>query len=155
MAFNEDLNTLKTRYEKILLIIGDHKKGKTSKLSDLAKSRQCSVINLNLMLSERLLNLTKQDWQLTIKSIVQDILDQVSSEIVFIDNTEILFDAQLCLNPLKLFKDLSRNQQMVVTWNGRLEDGQLIYARPGHPEYRVETNIDFPVIDLNEQRAFE
>lgn len=143
------------RYEKLQVIVGEQNAGKTSLIRKLAAEHDATSLNLNLELSKRLLSISKADWQLQLKGVLQDILSEQTQPIAFLDNTEILFDIQLQVNPLRLLKDLSRNQIIVASWNGHLHNGQLIYARPGHPEYRVETNIDFPIIDLNQQKNYE
>ena len=62
---------------------------------------------------------------------------------MLLDNIELLFDASLALDPLRLLEEISRNWTLVVAWPGHVEGGWLIYARPGHPEYRR-----YPVGDL-------
>ncbi|MFN2218648.1 MAG: BREX-3 system P-loop-containing protein BrxF, partial [Anaerolineae bacterium] len=62
---------------------------------------------------------------------------------VLLDNIELLFDASLALDPLRLLEEISRNWTLVVAWPGQVEGGWLLYARPGHPEYKR-----YPVGDL-------
>jgi len=149
------LDQVKQNYEKLVLVVGGLNTGKTSFVRKFAEHSGHHVLNFNLEISKCLLQIHKADRQLKLKEVVQGILEEQNQNIVFLDNTEILFDVQLQVNPLRLLKDLSRNQVIVATWNGRMHNGQLLYAKPGHPEHRAETNIDFPIIDLNEQRNYD
>jgi hypothetical protein len=61
--------------------------------------------------------------------------------VVLLDNLEILFDLHLKQNPLGCLQGLSRNRTIVAAWNGTIAGAEpplatLIYATPGHPEYR-------------------
>ena len=147
----EKVQNASQSYEKLILIVGHNGTGKTKLLKRYADYTNNLILNFNLALSEKLMLLPAKDWQLSALSISQNLILSCKQEILLLDNLEILFDAQLLLNPVKLLKSVSRNQMIVMTWNGSFENGRLIYARPGHSEYRSETNIDFPVIDLNEQ----
>lgn len=41
------------------------------------------------------------------------------------------------IDPLRALKLASRRRRLLVVWPGRLDDGgYLVYAEPGHPEYR-------------------
>ena len=59
----------------------------------------------------------------------------VPGEVVLLDNLEILFDTGLEVEPLRLLQVSSRNRTIVASWNGSFQDGTLIYAEPGHPEF--------------------
>ena len=56
--------------------------------------------------------------------------------LVLLDNIEILFDAALKQDPLRLLQGVSRNRTIVAAWNGTLENRYLTYASPEHPEHR-------------------
>jgi len=61
---------------------------------------------------------------------------QPESDVVLLDNIEILFEVALKQDPLRLLQSISRNRTIVATWSGSIEDGHLVYAAPYHPEYR-------------------
>ena len=77
------------------------------------------------------------------------------SEVVLLDNTEVLFEANLRQDPLRLLQGVARNATVVAAWTGDVKDGTLRYAVPGHAEHRrypaegllivnVETSDDAP-----------
>ena len=84
----------------------------------------------------RLLDLA--EWQRPIR--VAPLLEQVAAEtegdVVLLDNIELLFDVALRQDPLRLLQGLSRNRTVVAAWNGSTAEGHILYAAPGHPEYR-------------------
>ena len=80
-----------------------------------------------------------------------------ASDVLLLDNLEILFDVRLKQDPLRLLQQLSRNKTIVVAWPGGVVDPHeaydasarkeerrathdagryLTYAVPDHPEYR-------------------
>ena len=63
-------------------------------------------------------------------------MPEALSDLVVLDNIEILFDAALRQDPLRLLQGVSRNRTIVAAWNGTLENGYLIYAASEHPEHR-------------------
>jgi hypothetical protein len=68
---------------------------------------------------------------------------------VLLDNIEILFERELRQDPLRLLLGISRNHLIAASWNGTAEDGKLIYAEPGHPEYRRYDSIDPLIVNMN------
>ena len=75
--------------------------------------------------------------------LLDEIIRASASEVVLLDNIEILFDTSLNQDPLRLLQGLSRNKTVVAAWSGYIESEHLVYATPGHPEYRR-----YPIQDL-------
>jgi len=121
-------------YNRLILLAGESGAGKTAVLSDVAEEYGAGVINLNIALSLQLLELTAKQRVLRLPELAAGIINE---PIVFLDNIEILFDAGLKQDPLKLLQVLSRNNLIIATWNGKYKKNKLIYAEPDHPEYRV------------------
>lgn len=94
------------------------------------------MINVNLELSERLLDLTSKQRSLRAPRLLGEIVDLHQGEVLLLDNTEILFSTELQQDPLRLLQGLSRNHAVIASWNGEMVDENLVYAVPGHSEYR-------------------
>jgi hypothetical protein len=120
--------------------------GKTEALQDVSKQLNLPIININLHLSERLLDLAKQQRALRVPYILKDMISEIDNDIVLLDNIEILFDVSLKQDPLRLLQGLSRNKTIVAMWNGKIEKNHLIYAEPGHVEYKRYPVTDFLVV---------
>jgi len=124
------------QYYRLLLVVGPLGAGKTPLLKALARQHDIPYLNLNLALSQRLLDLSARERPLRVSALLAEIADGQPGFTLILDNIELLFDPALYLNPLASLHSLSRNKTLVVAWNGTLRDGILTYAEPGHPEYR-------------------
>jgi hypothetical protein len=133
-------------YYRLILIVGPAGSGKTAALRELAGAMSLPYINVNLELSQRLLEYTSKARPLRLPRLLDEVFATGSADIVLLDNIEILFDPALKQDPLLRLQAASRNRTIVAAWNGRLSDGALVYAEPEHPEYRRYTDVSGIVI---------
>ena len=131
-----ETDTASRLYHRLVLVVGPRGAGKTAALNQISQKTGTSLINVNLELSQRMLELTERQRFLQLSRLLSDIVIEASNELVLLDNIEILFDINLKQNPLHLLQVLSRNKTIVVAWNGAIVKGQLTYAEPSHLEYR-------------------
>lgn len=129
------LRTVEGLYHKLVLLVGPCGTGKTALLQAVAAELGTSVVNINLALSAQLLELTTRQRTLQLPQILGDIV-KTSHPVVVLDNLEILFDPALQQDPLRLLQGIARHRSILASWNGSLHKGKLLYAEPGHPEYR-------------------
>jgi len=145
------IRTAQEAYHKLVIIAGSPNSGKTRLLNQVASQLDLPVMNLSLQLSRGLLNLTKRQRMLKAEEVARDAIDdQTRSACICLDNTELLFDSALNLNPLTFLKDVSRNRLIVASWNGVLADGQLRFGYSGHPDFFSEAVSGFPVVAVTE-----
>ena len=135
-------------YHRLILAVGPSQSGKTHVMSEVGKTRGWQVINLNLELSRRMLELSDRKRALRAGRLLAEIIEQVDGDVVLLDNTEMLFDASLKLDPLRLLQGISRDRTVVATWNGTVTDSQLTYAVPSHSEYRRYPVQDLLIVEL-------
>ncbi|ADJ27035.1 BREX-3 system P-loop-containing protein BrxF [Nitrosococcus watsonii] len=135
-------------YHRLVLLVGEAGSDKTKALHDVADELGTEVINVNLVLSSELLELTAKQWALRLPEILDRIVDKVQSTVV-LDNLEILFDKELKQDPLRLLQSISRNRPIVASWNGIIKEGKLIYAEIGHPEYRRYDMADTLIVSMD------
>ena len=147
----EILPSLGHAYSKLILLVGTKDSGKTRVLQELQLQTGAPLLNVNLELSRCLLDLTQRQRALRVAECMGNIVRECGSPLVLLDNLELLFDPALQLNPLKLLQGLARNQTLVAAWNGKIKDGNLVYAKPGHPEYQSYSSIDLIAIKLIEE----
>lgn len=123
-------------YYRLIVIVEPPDGSQSVNLQKVASRICCQYINVNLELSRRLLELTQRQRSLKAESLLKDIVGQSSEPPVFLDHLEILFDASLKVDPLRCLQGLARHRMVVAVWKGYVESSYLIYAEPGHPEYR-------------------
>jgi hypothetical protein len=124
------------QYHRLALIVGPVGSGKTSLLKELCRRQDIPYLNVNLALSQRLLDLTNKERPLRVRRLLEDVISGHSDDVIALDNIELLFDPALHQDPLACLQALSRNKTLIVAWGGTYEDNTLTYAEPGHPEYR-------------------
>lgn len=149
----EAIKESKENYYRLVLLIGESESGKTKALNRLSDKIGVPVLNLNLWLSELLLELTPTQRSLQLPKILQNLIHETGTTII-LDNTEILFDASLKQDPLKLLQGISRNKTIIASWNGKEENKNLHYAEVNHPEYRVYELMDFLTVNMNGEYNF-
>jgi hypothetical protein len=123
-------------YYRLVLVIAPSGSGKTPALQEVAERTGASMINVNLELSRRLLDLSEKQRSLRVGILLGEIVAGVPGDVVLLDNTEVLFEVSLQQDPLRLLQNLSRNRTIVAAWNGTEQEGCVTYAEPGHAEYR-------------------
>ena len=130
------LSTLPTQYHRLLLIVGPIGSGKTPILKALCQQQHVPYLNVNLALSQRLLDLTDKERPLRVRRLLADVIDEQAADIIALDNLELLFDPTLHQDPLVCLQALSRNRTLVAACGGNYEGGVLTSPEPGPPAYR-------------------
>jgi hypothetical protein len=143
------VNEVRSLYNRLVIIVGGPGSGKTRLLNRLGEKTDAHRINVNLALSEKLLDVPTKRRPLSISKILGQIISESGGDTVLLDNTETLFHPDLMTDPLQLFRQLSRNRTIVASWNGAISEGDLVYANPGHPEYKKYAASDITIIELN------
>jgi ATPase family associated with various cellular activities (AAA) len=123
-------------YYRLILVVAPSGMGKTIALRQVAGQMEFGYININLELSQRLLGLTERQRSLHIFRLLNEIVEENGTQVVILDNIELLFETSLKQDPLRLLQGISRNRTVVAGWSGNIEHDHLIYAEPDHPEYR-------------------
>jgi len=166
----ELLDQVNVLYHRLILVVASVGCGKTSALQELSGLTSAPLVNVNLELSRRMLDLTERRRALQLPRLLQDVcassVERQSSELLLLDNIEILFDVRLHQDPLRLLQRLSRNKTIVAAWPGDISNTSmahhasaeedvrrathdagryLTYAVPDHPEYRRYPIRDFLV----------
>lgn len=144
-----EANQIINKNTNLFLIVGNNKTN-SSVLNKLKESMPSAIlINIGYVLSQKLLhNQTEitRDPQTFFDSILDDV------KIVLFDNIDILFDRNLDFDPLSIFKKIATQKKLISVWPGIYEHGQLIYAKPGHLEYRkyIIDNNEISIIKSDE-----
>lgn len=147
----ERVGDVRDRYHRLVLVVGPEGAGKTAALRAVAERLGVPCINLNLELSQKLLDLTDRQRSLHVQGLVEDIVGEAGGDLVLLDNIEILCDPKLQQDPLRCLQQLARHRTVVAAWGGAVVDdgtasAALTYAAPGHPEYRRYPANDLTIV---------
>jgi hypothetical protein len=138
------LESMKSQFFRLLWIAGPTACGQNRILTRVSRQIDAPMLNVNLAVSRQLLELSEKQRPLRVSRILESAITAQSPNAVILKNIELLFDAALRVDPFRLLQKISRNITLIVGWNGIIEDNHLIYAMPGHPDYRK-----CPVKELN------
>lgn len=130
-------------YYRLILLIAPAGAGKTAALHEVHERTGAPILNINLELSRRMLELTERQRVLQLPNIFSEIVSEINSDVILFDNTEILFDIVLKQDPLRLLQGLARNKTIVSAWNGTVDEEHILYASPDHGEYKRYPVRDF------------
>jgi hypothetical protein len=144
----EQLDGARHLYHRLLLVVGPAGAGKTSALRDLAAAEGLPYLNLNLALSQRLLDFTSKARSLRLPRLLDEIVAG-AGDVVILDNIEILFDPALKQDPLRCLQSVSRNRTIVASWNGSATGKTLTYAEPGHREYQRYSDVTAIIVQAS------
>jgi hypothetical protein len=142
-----------TQYHRLVLVAGPLSTGKTVALRELAEKHSWPLISVNRELSERMLVLTPKQRALRVGELMRELVDETNSDVVLLDNVEILFHTELAQDPLRLLQGLARNRTVVVGWLGIGDASCLTYGEPGHAEFRRYDRPDAAIVSTGDVKG--
>jgi len=122
---------IRSKRHKLIFICSNNNYFNTSDAEQILSK---TSINLNLLISEKLMNIPIARYPLEVNSFVQEIIRN-ENKLVCFNHIDILFSPKLKINPVKLFENISKHIKVIVYWPGTYKNETLYYAKPGHPEY--------------------
>jgi hypothetical protein len=134
-------------YHRLVMLVAPAGAGKTAALRDVHERTSAPLVNVNLELSRRMLDLTERQRALQLPRLLAEIVGASAAEVILLDNIEVLFDVSLKQDPLRLLQGLSRNKTVVAAWSGSIDKEHMVYATPDHPEYRRYPLRDFLIVN--------
>jgi len=131
--YNALCESLYDRYCRLLLITGD-----SPSKNDLLRQIWNDVNNPLHVGKELVMSLCDQVPEQRTKMTVDFFKQKLNKEDrLYLTDIEILFDPSLRINPINLFRDIARNQIVIVNWPGKINfsEKKLTYASPECAEY--------------------
>jgi hypothetical protein len=138
-------------YYRLIFLVTQTDADKIAALQDVHKRVMAPLVNVNLELSRRMLDLTKRQRTLQLPRLLASVVDASATDAILLDNIELLFDVSLKHDPLRLLQGVSRNKTIVAAWSGSIDAEYLVYATPNHHEYRRYPLRDVLIVN---QEAF-
>ena len=134
-------------YHRLVMLVAPAGMGKTAALQNVHERTAAPLVNVNLELSRRMLDLTERQRALQLPRLLAEIVGASAAGVILLDNIEVLFDVSLKQDPLRLLQGLSRNKTVVAAWGGSIDGEHMVYATPDHPEYRRYPLRDFLLVN--------
>ena len=136
-------------YHRLVLLVAPVGTGKTAVLCQAAEHLGGRLVNLNLELSRRLLDLdlAARERVLRFFDVFDDVLG-LDEPAVFLCHTEMLFDPAFQQDPLRLLRQLSRVRTVVAAWSGAVDGAFLTYAEPWHREHQRYPKDGVALVDM-------
>lgn len=141
---NKIIDTAKLQRSQLIIICGPNKE----KLMKQNNNKYCiQNVNISLELSKELMDIPKTKRSNRVCRCLAEILHKFNSDILWIERMQLLFHPELEFDPIQFFQNASRNITIILSWDGEYKNNKLIYAKPGHQEYRVYSEIDAQIFD--------
>lgn len=135
-VLQQKAQSVQEQRHRLLVIVMPHDEDDYERLHQLAIQAEWPQLNLSLELGRRLLGLNVQRRAIKARPFLEDVIDGLDREYVFLTDLEVLFEPSLDQDPLRLLQSLSRNRTIIAAWRGAIDNDHLVYAEPGHPEYQ-------------------
>ena len=105
-------------------------------------SQAWQIISIGRELSSFLIVASDADQSRTARQWLEDELRKKAPGPVVCKDIDLLFHPSLKLDPLALFRQISRHTKVIVLWPGEYKNGVLSYAVPEHKHYRFWKNLE-------------
>lgn len=105
-------------------------------------SREWNAVSVGTNLSSYLISEEVTDYSQTIHKWLDGYLREKAPGPVICIDIDILFYPTFNLDPLTLFRQISRHTKLIILWPGSYKDGVLSYAVPEHQHYRSWKNLE-------------
>ena len=82
-------------FNRLVLLVGPGQSGKTTLLRQLSEAHGCPILNVNLKISQALLELPRSKRPRQVDRLFGELIDRCEGELVLLDDLEVLFDSTL------------------------------------------------------------
>ena len=103
-----------------------------------------TAVSINLLLAEKLASCKSSRRTMRIETFFNQILDQLPDGTV-IKDFDVMFNPTYKVDVLKLMVDVCKRKPFSIIWPGKCEDGKLLYAEDGYPDFKVFSIEEYDV----------
>ena len=101
------------------------------------------TFSLNLTLARHLIGTDNQGLSVNLTSLVTSLFPMRMP--VYLIDYEMLFNPGYKLDIIRLFKEISRYNKLIVKWCGGFDGESLTYAEPGYDDYAIYKLCDYEI----------
>lgn len=134
------LEAIKDAKYKLLLIIGQPGTGKSKLIHDYASETGNPILDLNAIFGEEVPEGSDSQY---ITNFMEGFLATYTPEVLLLDNKRVLYSKNSKIDLLSFLKNISEKKVVVATWNGMIEDENLVHIRS-----KVGQDLTYPLDTL-------
>ena len=134
------MEALKDAKYKLLLIVGQPGTGKSKLIHQYSEDTGTPILDLNPIFGEEVPEGSDSQY---IKDFMKQFLATYKPEVLLLDNKRGLYSKNSKIDLLSFLKEIATTKTVVATWNGMVEDGQLVHIRS-----KADTNLAYPIDSL-------
>lgn len=116
--------------------------------ASLAEDGGWPLVSVGTALAEELFITPLGRWPRAARGRLRQLAATSGQGPLILYRVDVMFESQLCLDPLVIFRQMSRAVPLVVTWPGSYDGDTLSYAAPGHAHYRAWRNPQVGIVPL-------
>ena len=105
-------------------------------------------ISLNKELSQLLIRKQQANYSREIIDWISQRINETEEDAILFTDIDILFEPSFNLDPLVIFRQASRNKNLLVLWPGEFRNHKLSYATPEHAHYRNWGNPGIEIVHV-------
>lgn len=94
------------------------------------------AVSLNHALAEKLRLLRPQRRTMRLAVCFEDLLRTLPDN-VSIKDFDVMFNPEYKVDVLQIMVDVCKRKPFSIIWPGKCEDGKLLYAEDGYPDYEI------------------
>ena len=134
------LEALKDAKYKLLLIVGQPGTGKSKLIHQYSEDTGTPILDLNPIFGEEVPEGSDSQY---INDFMGKYLSTYKPEVLLLDNKRVLYSKNSKIDLLSFLKEIATTKTVIATWNGMVEDGQLVHIRS-----KADTNLAYPIDSL-------
>ena len=115
--------------------------------AELARHLGREALDVGVALSRRLLDMEPDVRTGAAARALADMFAAHGFPLVVV-HLEFLFEPSLHIHPLAALRQAARAGLVVAAWPGTVRGAELVYARPGHPEHRIDSTAGLHCVRL-------
>ena len=145
----ESIHEASLKPERLILLVGGPGSGKSKLLRELATMRGWKYVDVRSLITDDILEMAPKLRPQQAPHIMSEALDDLGGDVILLDGVEMLFAPVLNIEPLTLFRHISRKHTLVVGWPGDYADGKLAMDYNGQRYDCLVAVDDVTVISLS------
>lgn len=109
-----------------------------------ALQKNMEPMSVSKELADGLLVCKPNRRSMKLEQIFNAVLDKYPDGVT-IKDIDVMFNPDYKVDVLKILIEARKRKKYSVIWPGRFEDGKLIYAEEGYPDYKVFSIADYDI----------